>query len=298
MRAAAKVSKATPHAKNVSVHKTVASDSVPPDIAKAPYVEPTNQQAPLMFSGTSLEEWPVLAKRTPPLKRASPTQPFLAPVTPRRREPTSSSTSTKVLVPLTSSKLEVGASTNKVLQEGMEEQVQQSTGPSPTEHEQEKTSMKGRTRVLSTANQNMVYVENASACGVVTTTPASYMKGKAKEVGQSPYQQPKNKENFAISSKSESFLLVCKENMVHKHQIKQQGKGGDVVAILPHMLSSIVESIIGQNKFRLDALEFVPSGVYKPIEECSETIYKLSHDLRTSHVDSTTILPNLPTSSI
>jgi hypothetical protein len=105
MRAAAKVSKATPHAKNVSVHKTVASDSVPPDIAKAPYVEPTNQQAPLMFSGTSLEEWPVLAKRTPPLKRASPTQPFLAPVTPRRREPTSSSTSTKVLVPLSSSKL-------------------------------------------------------------------------------------------------------------------------------------------------------------------------------------------------
>jgi hypothetical protein len=64
MRAAAKVSKATPHEKNVSVHKTVASDSVPPDFAKAPYVEPTNQQAPLMFSGTSLEEWSFLAKRT------------------------------------------------------------------------------------------------------------------------------------------------------------------------------------------------------------------------------------------
>jgi hypothetical protein len=98
------------------VHKELSSsDSVPPGFAKASYVKPLNQQTPMKFDHTSHEEWLVLAKRA--LKIASPAWFVLAPVTPIRWEPTSSSTSTKVAVPLTPSKLKVRASLSKILHE-------------------------------------------------------------------------------------------------------------------------------------------------------------------------------------
>jgi hypothetical protein len=116
-------------------------------------------------------------------------------------------------------------------------------------------------------------------------------------MGQSPYQQPKNKICCAILNKSESLPLDCKANMVHKHQSMQHGEGRDVVAISPHTMSSIGKPVNGWNKFEPDALGFVPSVAQKLIEECSEELYKRSHDCRTSQVDSTIKLPNLLTSS-
>ncbi|KAK1684838.1 hypothetical protein QYE76_045686 [Lolium multiflorum] len=102
MRAAARASKAVEYDHHMSVHKTASSSSVPPGFAKAPCAKPANQQPPLKISGTSLQEWPILAKRAAPLKIDSPTQ---------------SATSTKVAVPLTPSKLKVGTSANNVVHE-------------------------------------------------------------------------------------------------------------------------------------------------------------------------------------
>jgi hypothetical protein len=73
MRSAARASKAAEYDHHVSVHKT-SSSSVPPGFAKAPCAKPANQQPPLKISGTSLQEWPILAKRAAPLKIGSPTQ--------------------------------------------------------------------------------------------------------------------------------------------------------------------------------------------------------------------------------
>lgn len=77
-------------AQHVSVHKATSSGSVPPGFTKAAYVKPVSQETPVRFQNT-LEEWPARS--------------VSAPVTPTRREPVSSSTSTKVAVPLTPSKL-------------------------------------------------------------------------------------------------------------------------------------------------------------------------------------------------
>jgi hypothetical protein len=106
MRAAARASRAAAYDQHESVHKAALSSSAPPGFEKAKYVKPASQEAPMRFHNT-LEEWPVLAKRAAPLKIASPA----------RHELASSSTSTKVAVLLTPSKLKVGASSNKVLHE-------------------------------------------------------------------------------------------------------------------------------------------------------------------------------------
>jgi hypothetical protein len=106
MRAAATASRTAAYDQHVSVHKAASSSSAPPGFEKAKCVKPASQKAPMKFHNT-LEEWPVLAKRAAPLKIASPASQELA----------SSSTSTKVTVPLTPSKLKVGTSSNKVLHE-------------------------------------------------------------------------------------------------------------------------------------------------------------------------------------
>uniref|UniRef100_A0A8I6YCY5 Uncharacterized protein n=1 Tax=Hordeum vulgare subsp. vulgare TaxID=112509 RepID=A0A8I6YCY5_HORVV len=105
MRAAARASTYEQH---VSVHKTAPSDSVPPSFAKTSGLKLASQGAPKKFQ-SMLEEWPVLAKRTAPLKIISSARSASSPVTPTRHEPDSWTTSTKVAVPLTPSKLKVGA---------------------------------------------------------------------------------------------------------------------------------------------------------------------------------------------
>jgi hypothetical protein len=107
MRAAARAARAAVYEQHMNVHKAAPSDSVPPGFEKASY-KPASQRAPMKFQNT-LEEWPVLAKRASPLKITSPVRSISAPVTPTRHEPASSTTSTKVAVPLTPSKLKVGA---------------------------------------------------------------------------------------------------------------------------------------------------------------------------------------------
>jgi hypothetical protein len=121
---------------------------------------------------------------------------------------------------------------------------------SSTEQDQEKASMEGRTCLLSRAKQNMGYAQNTSAFGIVNPTPTPYMIQKAIQMGQSPYQQPKNKICCAILNKSESLPLDCNANMVHKHQSMQHGEGRDVVPISPHTMSSIGELVNGWNKIR------------------------------------------------
>ncbi|KAK1614458.1 hypothetical protein QYE76_019975 [Lolium multiflorum] len=107
MRAAARAARAAVYEQHMSVHKAAPFDSVPPGFEKVAF-KPASQGAPMTFQNT-LEEWPVLAKRAAPLKITSSARSVSAPVTPTRHEPASSTTSTKVAVPLTPSKLKVGA---------------------------------------------------------------------------------------------------------------------------------------------------------------------------------------------
>ena len=84
------------------VREASSSTSVPPGFTKMSPTKVMSHEVPAKVVRMTPEEWPVLAKRTGSLKVSSPRQ-------------SASTTSTKVAVPLTPSKLKVGA------HEGMEE---------------------------------------------------------------------------------------------------------------------------------------------------------------------------------
>ncbi|KAF7022825.1 hypothetical protein CFC21_035467 [Triticum aestivum] len=90
MRAAARASK------DQHVREASSSTSVPPGFTKMSPTKVMSHEVPPNVVRMTPEEWPVLAKRTGSLKVASPRQ-------------SASTTSTKVVVPLTPSKLRVGA---------------------------------------------------------------------------------------------------------------------------------------------------------------------------------------------
>ena len=90
MRAAARASK------DQHVLEASASTSVPPGFTKMSPTKVMSHEVPAKVVRMTPEEWPVLAKQTGSLKVASPRQ-------------SASTTSTKVAVPLTPSKLRVGA---------------------------------------------------------------------------------------------------------------------------------------------------------------------------------------------
>uniref|UniRef100_A0ACD5ZUC0 Uncharacterized protein n=1 Tax=Avena sativa TaxID=4498 RepID=A0ACD5ZUC0_AVESA len=118
MSAAARASRAAAREPNVNVHKDTSSDSVPPGFEKEAYAKLASQEAPMWFQDT--RECPVLAKGAAPLKIASSARSASAPASPTRREPSSSTTSTKIAVPLTPSKLKVGTP-SKILHEASKE---------------------------------------------------------------------------------------------------------------------------------------------------------------------------------
>jgi hypothetical protein len=83
---------------------------------------------------------------------------------------------------------------------------------------------------------NMRLAEKASALGVLAPTPGPYMKRKKWKWGNY-----KNEGKVVVFNKYEFPPLPCKgkEKKVHKHQWNRPSKRDDVVAILPHVLSSI-----------------------------------------------------------
>ena len=112
------------------MHKTASSSSVPPGFAKQIHAKPTCQQPPLRFQGPALDqEWPVLAKKAGPLKIATPTRSVSAPRTPVSREPSFTSTSTKVAVPLTPSKLKGAAHKASTADKGKAVKVEEHESP-------------------------------------------------------------------------------------------------------------------------------------------------------------------------
>jgi hypothetical protein len=98
---------------------------------------------------------------------------------------------------------------------------------SPTKQVQEKeslsSSMEGFTYVLSKSTKdNMIPAEKASAHGVVSPIPMSYMEGQVVEVGLSSYQEYKNKVEVDAykNSKMQPLVPNGKENRVYKHHDK------------------------------------------------------------------------------
>ena len=142
------------------------------------------------------------------------------------------------------------------------------------------------TRAFSkSAEQSMTFAEKASYPDNVIPTPLSYRKGKVIDVGKSSYEPYKNKGEVQ-EFKDVEFTPLCerKDEMLHKHHCKQSEKGGEVVEIFPHARASIGKSANAQNKLKSNALEFVPLVANKSSEECSEAVYKCSHDRRIGNV--------------